>query len=238
MLKLSEYLKKLRMENDFTQKQLSDYLGVDVTTYAHYESGRRSPNYEKLRKIAEFYHMDDELLGTGKSILEYVDLLEKNLKIDRDRIVEALEMEEGAIKRLTAYAKELSGLNTQNTIQSDPVKKSYLFKEIYSCKGINMRRIFPTKQLIAKRINEEFKEDSRICCIILFGSSVTMLCNQESDTDLLVRLNGKSCNIDNKNDISERIQEITDWKSDILWYDRISREDRIYSNILKGVQIV
>ena len=42
----------------------------------------------------------------------------------------------------------------------------------------------------------------------------------------------------NKNEISEKIQELTDWNADIIWYDRIDKSDRIYKNILKGVQIV
>ena len=238
MLKLNEYLRKIRTENGFTQKQLSDYLGVDVTTYAHYELGSRSPNYEKLQKIAEFYGMDDELLGTGKSTMEYVNLLEKNLNISRDKIIEAMEIPDATVRRITAYAKAFSEINEKGGALSSGNKKSYLFKEIYSCKGVEMRRVFPTKQLTVKKINDEFRNDRRISCIILFGSSVTMRCNQDSDTDLLVRLNDKNCNIENKNVISERIQEITDWKSDIIWYDRISRADRIYNNILKGVQIV
>ena len=113
-----------------------------------------------------------------------------------------------------------------------------LFKEIYECEKVDMRRIFPTKQLFVKKIHERFEDDDRIACIIVFGSAVSNLCNKWSDLDLLVRLKEDAVNLDNKNDISEVIQELCDWNADIIWYDRIDKSDRIYENILKGVQIV
>lgn len=36
----NEYLLELRLENGFTQRDLAAELGVDLTTYRDYESGR------------------------------------------------------------------------------------------------------------------------------------------------------------------------------------------------------
>ena len=77
---LHERIKTLRLKNGYTQQQLADILGIDKSTYAHYEAGRRTPNIEKLKKLAEFYGMQDELLGATLPIVtkvEYpVDMLE------------------------------------------------------------------------------------------------------------------------------------------------------------------
>lgn len=55
---------ELRKINNYTQQYVADYLEVDKSTYAHYEAGRRTPNVSKLRKLAELYDLEDELLGS------------------------------------------------------------------------------------------------------------------------------------------------------------------------------
>lgn len=62
-MELHVIIKKLRLERGYTQKEVAEYLGIDVSTYAHYEAARRTPNIEKLRKLANLYDLKDELLG-------------------------------------------------------------------------------------------------------------------------------------------------------------------------------
>ena len=50
---LHERLRMLRAKERLTQKQVADYLEVEVSTYAHYEKGDRTPDAKKLRKLAE-----------------------------------------------------------------------------------------------------------------------------------------------------------------------------------------
>lgn len=100
------------------------------------------------------------------------------------------------------------------------------------------QNIYPLKQRVAVSIHDEFKNDPRINNIILFGSSVSMRCTKDSDTDLSIRLMPEYTGNDTKNEISERIQEICNWNADIIWFDRISPNERIFHNILKGVQIL
>ncbi len=114
----------------------------------------------------------------------------------------------------------------------------YIFNTICDCPDVRLERVFPTKQRIVKKIHDYFKDDDRLVCIVLFGSAVTISCNMSSDVDLLVRLSDNNIDNETKNDISERLQEFCDWKADIIWYDRITPKERIYNNILKGVQIV
>ena len=70
---LHERIKDLRLKNGYTQQQVADILGIDKSTYAHYEAGRRTPNIEKLKKLAEFYGMQDEFLGAKLPIVTKVE---------------------------------------------------------------------------------------------------------------------------------------------------------------------
>ena len=58
-------LKNLRKKNRKTQADLAALLQIDQSTYAHYESGRRTPDIEKLKKLACYYGLRDEILGVG-----------------------------------------------------------------------------------------------------------------------------------------------------------------------------
>ena len=49
---LHNRLKNLRIGRKLTQKQVADYLGVDVSTYAHYEKGDRTPDIKKLGDLS------------------------------------------------------------------------------------------------------------------------------------------------------------------------------------------
>ncbi|RJS60153.1 helix-turn-helix transcriptional regulator [Bacillus sp. PK3_68] len=61
---LPERLIKLRKENKKTQQQIADFLGITRPAYTAYERGTRQPDYETLRKIADYYMVStDYLLG-------------------------------------------------------------------------------------------------------------------------------------------------------------------------------
>ena len=50
-------LKKLRRENGLTQQQLADYLHLDRSTYAYYESGRTKINIDILIRLSRFFQV-------------------------------------------------------------------------------------------------------------------------------------------------------------------------------------
>ena len=59
-----EILLKLRKEKGVTQKDLAEYLQISRQAYANYEAGNRSPDYETLIKISEYFEVSvDYLLG-------------------------------------------------------------------------------------------------------------------------------------------------------------------------------
>lgn len=48
-------LKELRLSRSLMQKDLSDFLGVERTTYVKYESGKSEPPIDNLIRLADFF---------------------------------------------------------------------------------------------------------------------------------------------------------------------------------------
>ena len=100
------------------------------------------------------------------------------------------------------------------------------------------QHIHPIQQQAAVDIHDGVKQDGRINAIVLFGSSITLRCDGESDLDLVVILDDNYSTVQDKNEISEHIQELGNWNCDILWGKEINKESQLYHNVLKGVQIL
>ena len=59
-----ENIRALREDNDLTQQQLADYLGVAQNTYSQYETGQIAYTAQGLGKLADCYGVSvDYLLG-------------------------------------------------------------------------------------------------------------------------------------------------------------------------------
>lgn len=71
-IELSSRIKELREHKRCTQNQLAKAIGVGQTTVANYEKGTRTPDAEKLNKIADFFRVTiDYLLGREQENLLY-----------------------------------------------------------------------------------------------------------------------------------------------------------------------
>lgn len=65
---LYKCLTKLRKDRGLTQQQLADSLHISRATYAQYEIGRRTPDYDILHKLADFFEVStDYLLGRSNT---------------------------------------------------------------------------------------------------------------------------------------------------------------------------
>lgn len=62
-------LKRLRTQNNLTQKQLADVLGISESTVGMYERGHREPAFEMLEAIADYFNVDMDYL-TGRTDVE------------------------------------------------------------------------------------------------------------------------------------------------------------------------
>ena len=54
---MRELIRELRKEHGLTQQQLADYLQIDRSTYAYYESGRTKLPIDSVVKLAHFYQV-------------------------------------------------------------------------------------------------------------------------------------------------------------------------------------
>ena len=65
---LASRLKELRNQKNITQEELANHLSIPRGTYAHYELGKREPDYNMLLRIANFFDVStDYLLGLTDS---------------------------------------------------------------------------------------------------------------------------------------------------------------------------
>ena len=54
---MHDIIRKLRKERGLTQQKVADYLQIDRSTYAYYESGRSKLNIDLMVKLAHFYQV-------------------------------------------------------------------------------------------------------------------------------------------------------------------------------------
>lgn len=116
--------------------------------------------------------------------------------------------------------------------------KRYCFPVVAENDVVHMSYIHPLQQVSVNKINNALRNDDRVCAVVLFGSSINLRCNIHSDLDLVIRLDERYVNRETKNEISEIVQECCNWNADILWYDMLQPNERVYKEVLKGVQIV
>lgn len=63
-MKLNERIQLLRTQNDLTQKELSDLIGVSVVSISGWENGSRNPSADALISLSKVFHVTtDHLLG-------------------------------------------------------------------------------------------------------------------------------------------------------------------------------
>lgn len=57
-------LRTLRESKDWLQKDVAEKLGLSTSGYGYYETGKRSPDSQMLKKICDLYNVDaDYILG-------------------------------------------------------------------------------------------------------------------------------------------------------------------------------
>jgi transcriptional regulator with XRE-family HTH domain len=60
--KIYKRLKELREDNDYTQKEIGNLLGISQRGYAHYENGDYDISGEFLIKLALFYKVSTDYI--------------------------------------------------------------------------------------------------------------------------------------------------------------------------------
>lgn len=68
-----ERLKSLRIQHNFTQKQMAEFLGTSQPSYQNWEKGTRKPSGDTIQKIANFFNVSTDYL-LGKTDFPDLDL--------------------------------------------------------------------------------------------------------------------------------------------------------------------
>ncbi|WP_290370078.1 helix-turn-helix domain-containing protein [Paenibacillus sp. CECT 9249] len=110
VIMFSKRLAELRRQQNKTQQEMADYLGITRPAFTAYESGTREPDYKTLIKLADFLNTNtDYLLGrtdnpsptifsNNESIREEANVAyfgktkEELTEEEADRLKEELEM--------------------------------------------------------------------------------------------------------------------------------------------------
>ena len=61
-------IRELRKKAGIGQKELADIVGVSIPTVSDWETGKKQPSKERLRKLAEYFQVD-ELVILGKRVI-------------------------------------------------------------------------------------------------------------------------------------------------------------------------
>ena len=72
-LDIGESLRYIRKQNNFTQKEVSEYLNIARQTYTNYENNERCPDLSIIYALACKYKiLIDQLLNYGRLSLPYI----------------------------------------------------------------------------------------------------------------------------------------------------------------------
>ncbi len=94
-----EGLKIIRKSKQMTQETIANYLGIATNTYSQYESGKRHPSIETLKKLSEYYNVSiDSLISGDMSQPKTYNSLAKKLSYLND----------DKLTQLTGYIDRLS----------------------------------------------------------------------------------------------------------------------------------
>lgn len=82
MIKIGQFLTELRKENNMTQAQLGEKLGVSNKTISRWETGTYMPPVEMLQLLSDMYQVsiNEILSGQRLSPDTYKEMAEENIK--------------------------------------------------------------------------------------------------------------------------------------------------------------
>ena len=76
--------KELRLERDLTLRELGEYIGLNYSTIACYETDRREPNIEILKRLTSFFEVSlDYICGDDKYIYVLYEKADKKLSLTK-----------------------------------------------------------------------------------------------------------------------------------------------------------
>ncbi|MDQ1910423.1 helix-turn-helix transcriptional regulator [Paenibacillus sp. GD4] len=93
MKHLGSRISLLREKYGFTQEDVASRLGISRSSLSHYETDRREPDYDTLKKFADFYRVSVDYLmgrlpGEQQQVAQHVGSFERSLELSDERILQ------------------------------------------------------------------------------------------------------------------------------------------------------
>lgn len=126
---LGKKIAELRKNQKLSQYDLADRLGFSRGKLANYEQGQREPDYDTLKKIADFFEVStDYLLGRTekKELLSNMtsglsEKEERDIAKDLEKTLEQLENSEEALmfdgEPIDEHTKEMIRISLENSMR-------------------------------------------------------------------------------------------------------------------------
>lgn len=119
---MKEQLQKLRKNKQLTQEEISDILGVKLSTYQKYERDVISPPYDTLIKIAKFYGVStDYLLGLEPQPNPLAEL-NLNVRVNDEKFIELYSALPDEVKKI--FVDTMSKLSNAAIDSKNSIRKS------------------------------------------------------------------------------------------------------------------
>ena len=118
-------------------------------------------------------------------------------------------------------------------------KNRFLYPVKPSCRNIttfDIGRVYPLQQDNVKTTYDVVKHCCGVKRVIVFGSSITMKCNEQSDLDLCIEMLDPD-NHELKNNVANSIRDAVDCDVDILWRENLDNTCPVLVDIRKGLVI-
>lgn len=97
-------LQQLRVARKLTQLELAEKLGITRATVSNYETGRRTPHLNELKRLADFYGVGLDYFGVA-STDEVFDLLSRAKAVFEDENVSTAKKDELYFALMQFYMK-------------------------------------------------------------------------------------------------------------------------------------
>ncbi|MEB6549126.1 helix-turn-helix domain-containing protein [Heyndrickxia sporothermodurans] len=117
----------LRKKKNLTQEELAQRVGISRAALSHYEKDRREPDFETLKKIADFFDVSSDYLISGKESDELINVAGKEIKLTPEEYEVFKELK----KHPTAF----------HDIMSDPERKVKQLIKMWEALNLQLKEI-------------------------------------------------------------------------------------------------
>lgn len=121
-------LRYLRKQDNLTQQQLADKLGMAKSSISMYENGHHEPDFETLEKIADFFNVPTgTFFPDGSNEVLPVEMKDKIKALRKQQGFTLEEVGNTVGERIKARRKEL-GMNADRLAELIGVERSTVFR--------------------------------------------------------------------------------------------------------------